>query len=135
MRRFLVRVVINAVALWVTTLIVSGVTVTAYPPAGGFETVVTYLVVALIFSLVNSTIGNLIRIVAFPLYILTLGLVALVVNALLLLLVAWISGLLGFGLAVSGFWPGVLAAIVLGIIGWLLALLLRPLSGNENRKR
>ena len=135
MRRFLVRVVINAIALWITTLVVSGISVTAFEPAGNFELVVTYLVVALIFSVVNATVGNAIRIVAFPLYILTLGLIALVVNALLLLIVSWISGLIGFGLTVDGFWPGVLAAIVLGIVAWLLALLLRPLSGSENRKR
>ena len=134
MRRFLVRVLVNAIALWITTLIVAGITVTAYA-SGGFATVVTYLVVALIFSIVNSTVGTAIRIVAFPLYILTLGLLALVVNALLLLLVSWISGLIGFGLNVSGFWPGVLAAIVLGLISWLLALILRPLAGNPNRTR
>jgi putative membrane protein len=135
MRRFLIRVIVNAVALWITTLVVSGITVTPYGDGGSVETVVTYLIVALIFSVVNATIGNVIRIVAFPLYILTLGLIALVVNALLLLLVGWISGLLGFGLVVAGFWPGVLAAIVLGIVSWLLALLVRPLSGSENRTR
>lgn len=134
MRRFLVRILINAIALWVTTLLVSGISVTAYGDRNtGAPLVVTYLVVAVIFSIVNSTIGNAIRIVAFPLYILTLGLLALVVNALLLLLVGWISGLLGFGLTVDGFWPGVLAAIVLGIVAWLLALLFRPLAGNPNR--
>ncbi len=56
---------------------------------------------ALIFGIVNGIIGNFIRIVAFPLYILTLGLISLVVNGLLLLLVSWISGLIGFGLHVE----------------------------------
>ncbi|CAN5139634.1 phage holin family protein [soil metagenome] len=134
MRRFLVRVLVNAIALWITALIVSGITVTPYAD-GAFAAVITYLVVAIIFSVINSTIGTAIRIVAFPLYVLTLGLLALVVNALLLMLVSWISGLLGFGLTVSGFWPGVLAAIVLGFVSWLLALLLRPLAGNPNRTR
>jgi putative membrane protein len=134
MRRFFVRVLVNAIALWVTASIVAGVSVTSYGD-GGFAFVVTYLVVALIFSIVNSTIGTAIRIVAFPLYILTLGLLALVVNAALLLLVSWISGLLGFGLTVSGFWPGVLAAIVLGLVSWLLGLFFRPLAGNPNRTR
>ena len=58
----------------------------------------TYLLVAVIFGLVNGIVGRIIRIVAFPLYILTLGLISFVVNGLLLLLVAWISGLIGFGL-------------------------------------
>jgi putative membrane protein len=134
MRRFLVRVLVNAIALWVTASIVAGISVTSYGD-GGFALVVTYLVVALIFSIVNATIGTAIRIVAFPLYILTLGLLALVVNAALLLLVSWISGLLGFGLTVAGFWPGVVAAIVLGLVAWLLGLVFRPLAGNPNRSR
>jgi len=135
MKRFLVRVIINAVALWITTLIVSGgVTVTSYDD-DSFSFVVTYLLVALIFGVVNATIGNVIRIVAFPIYILTLGLAALVVNSLLLLLVSWVSDGLGFGLQVENFWWGVLAAVVLGIISWLLALLLRPLFGKNSSSR
>ena len=68
--------------------------------------VLTYLLIALIFGIVNGVIGNLIRIVAFPLYILTLGLIALVVNGLLLLLVSWITSLLGFGLHIAGLLVG-----------------------------
>ena len=88
--RFLVRLLVNAVALWLTTLIVAGVTVVAFPPQDTLAVVLTYLLVALIFGIVNGVIGNFIRIVAFPLYILTLGLLALLVNGLLLLLV-WSS--------------------------------------------
>ena len=90
MKRFLVRLLINSVALWLTTLIVTGVEVVSYGPQGDtLAYVLTLLLVAFIFGLVNGIIGNLIRIVAFPLYILTLGLIALLVNGLLLLLVAW----------------------------------------------
>jgi putative membrane protein len=85
-------------------------------------------------GLVNGIIGNFIRIVAFPLYILTLGLIALVVNALLLLLVSWISQQLNFGLTIQGFGWGVLCAIVLGLISWLLSILLRPLVGKSRRR-
>lgn len=131
MRRFLIRLLINAFALWVTTLIVSGVTVKSYAP-GGAETVITYLLVALIFGVVNGIIGNFIRIVAFPLYILTLGLLALIVNALLLLLVAWLSGLLGFGLEIAGFWSGFWGALVLAITSWLIGIILRPLMARRN---
>jgi putative membrane protein len=80
---------------------------------------------------VNGVIGNLIRVVAFPLYILTLGLISLIVNGLLLLLVAWLSDLVGFGLHVDGFWWGVLGALVLALIAWLLGIILRPLSGRR----
>jgi putative membrane protein len=134
MHRFLVRLVINAVALWLTTLVVAGIHVDAYPPAGLLETVLTYLLVAFIFGIVNSVVGNAIRVVAFPLYILTLGLVALLVNGLLLLIVHWASGLIGFGLVVDGFWWGVLGAIVLGFIGWVLGIVTRPLTRSEHRR-
>jgi putative membrane protein len=131
MRRFLIRLLINAFALWLTTLIVSGVSVKSYAPGWG-ERVITFLLVALIFGIVNGIIGNLIRIVAFPLYILTLGLLALVVNALLLLLVAWLSGLLGFGLVINSFWSGFWGALVLGLISWLIGIILRPLLVRRN---
>jgi putative membrane protein len=128
---FLLRVLINALALWLTTLIVAGVSVRSYAPDDTFATVLTYLLVALVFGIVNGVIGNFIRIVAFPLYILTLGLISLIVNGLLLLLVAWISSLMGFGLFVNGFWWGVLGALVLGIISWLIGILLRPLMKDR----
>jgi putative membrane protein len=134
MRRFFVRLVINAVALWLTTLIVAGVHVDSYAPGAG-PTIVTYLVVALVFGIVNGVIGTIIRIVAFPLYILTLGLLALVVNALLLLLVAWVSTLIGFGLVIDDFWSGFWGALVLAIISWLIGLLLRPLLAPSNSGR
>jgi putative membrane protein len=136
MRRFVVRAVANAIALWLTTLLFSflwrdaGVRVVSYERNDVVATVLTYLLLGLIFGVVNGVLGTAIRIVAFPLYLLTLGLISLVVNGLLFLLVAWISGVIGFGLVVDGFWWGVLGALVLGVIGWVLGLVLRPLSGR-----
>lgn len=132
MRRFLIRLVVNAVALWLTTLIVAGVSVVSFDEGDGFATVVTYLLVALVFGLVNGILGNAIRIVAFPLYILTLGLLSFIVNGLLLIVVAWFTSLAGFGLVVDGFWWGVLGALVLGLIGGALNLILRPLTRERN---
>lgn len=129
--RLLVRLTINAIALWLTTLIVAGVDVVPFAPGGTLEIVLTYLLVAAIFGIVNGVIGNLIRIVAFPIYVLTLGLVSFLVNGLLLLIVHWISGLIGFGLVVQGFWWGVLGALVLGLISWLIGLIVRPLVGRD----
>lgn len=131
MRRFIIQIVANAIALWLTTLLVAGATVVPYPPAGIPATVLTYLLLGLLFGIVNRVIGTAIRIVAFPLYILTLGLIALVVNGLLFLLVGFISSLLGFGLSVDGFWWGVLAALVMAIFNWLLGLIFRPLSRSD----
>jgi putative membrane protein len=134
MARFLLRVVINAVAIWLTTFIVGGVHVTPYPPGDTLATVLTYLLIAVIFAIVNGVVGTLIRIVAFPLYILTLGLISFLVNGVLLLLVEWIMSFFGFGLDTDGFWWAVLAAIVISIINAIFALLLRP-QLKERRRR
>jgi putative membrane protein len=143
MKRFVVRLLINALALWLTTLLVAGVKVVPFAPIGAdastgagqepgtVETILTYLLVALIFGIVNGVIGNFIRVVAFPIYIVTLGLIALIVNGLLLLLVAWISDLLGFGLEVDGFWWGVLGALVLALFSWIIGIVLRPFVGSK----
>jgi len=137
--RFIVKVIVNAIAFWLTTLIIGSIEpgqvfVTPYEP-GTVASVLTYLLVAVIFGIVNGIIGNFIRIVAFPLYIITLGLISLVVNSLLLLLVSWISGLIGFGLTVQTFWWGVLAAIILGFISLILGLFARPLTAEKKRSR
>jgi putative membrane protein len=123
--RFIVKVIVIAFALWLTTFIVAGVNVVPYEDTT-IATVLTYLLVALIFGLVNAIVGTFIRVVAFPIYVLTLGLISFIVNGLLLLIVAWVSGLIGFGLEVDGFWWGVLGALVLGIISWLIGLVVRP---------
>lgn len=137
MARLLLRLVINAVALWLTVLILNPhVQVDPYGEASAgwnLETVLTYLLLAVVFGLVNGIIGGIVRVVAFPLYILTLGLISLVVNGLLFLLVAWLSTLVGFGLSVESFWWGVLGALLLGIISWLIGILLRPFTAKSSR--
>lgn len=125
--RFLVRVVVNAFAIWVVTLMPALlVTVTPFAPGETLQLVITLLAVAAIFAIVNSVIGTVIKVVAFPLYILTLGLISLVVNGLLLWITAWITGFFGWGLAVGDFWWGVVAALVISVINWFFGILLRP---------
>ena len=94
------------------------------------ELIVSYLFVAFIFGLINGIVGNAIRIVAFPLYVLTLGLIALVVNGLLLLLVTQVSEWLTFGLFVEDFYWGIVGALVLSLMSWVLGMILRPLVGR-----
>lgn len=135
--RFVIRLLINALALWLTVLILNPhVQVSSWDAAAdgtdwSWPLFCTYVLLAVIFGIVNGIVGTAIKIVAFPLYILTLGLISLIVNGLLFLLVAWISTLLGFGLSVEGFWWGVLGAIVLGVIGWLIGIILRPLTRKK----
>jgi len=123
--RFIIKVLVVAFALWLTTLLVGGVNVVPYDDTA-IGTLLTYLLVALIFGLVNAIIGTFIRIVAFPLYVLTLGLISFIVNGLLLMIVDWFSDLMGFGLVVESFWWGVLGALVLGLFSWLIGLIVRP---------
>ena len=136
MGRLILRLLINALALWLTTLIIPAISIVPFSPGTTLEYIITLLLTALIFGLVNGIIGGIVRVVAFPLYVITLGLISLVVNGLLFLLVAWISGNLGFGLFVSTdntFWWGVLGALVLGIISWLIGIILRPFTKGQKR--
>ena len=115
--RFLIRVVVNAFAIWVVTLLTAlQVVVTPFPPGETLQLVLTLLAVAAVFAIVNTIIGTVIKIVAFPLYILTLGLISLVINGLLLWITAWFTAWWGWGLSLGDFWLGVVAALVISII-------------------
>jgi putative membrane protein len=135
--RTIIRVLVSAFALWLTTLIVGGsgdhgVWITALG-GGDYDYLVTLLLVALVFGLVNATLGRVVRVVSIPLYILTLGLFGLIVNGFLLWVVAWLSDLAGFGLNVGGFWWGVLAALVLSILSGVMNGLLGTSKKKDDR--
>ncbi|MFT4232452.1 MAG: phage holin family protein [Leucobacter sp.] len=139
--RTVIRILVSAFALWLTTLIVGGSGehgvwiespgeavlrraegtplsgVTADDPYGP---IITLLLVALVFGLVNGTLGRVVRFVSIPLYIITLGLFGLIVNGFLFAVVAWLSDLAGFGLRIDGFWWGVLAALVMSILSGIM---------------
>ena len=124
---FLIRVVINAFAIWVVTLIPAlQVIVIPFPPGEILQLVLTLLLVAAIFALVNTIIGTVIKVLAFPLYILTLGLIGLIINAFLLWLTAWITTGFGWGVSVGNFWWVIVAAIVISIINAIFGFILRP---------
>ena len=112
-----VRIIVIAFSLWVATLIVPGIEVTAGTTTAGIGTLIG---VALIFGLVNAVLKPLIKVVGCLFYVLTLGLIGLVVNALLFLLVGWIAEGLGLPFEVNGFLPALLGAIVVSVVGALL---------------
>lgn len=127
---FIIRILIGAVSLWFTTLIVGGngdhgVWIDPIADTGQGR-LLTLLTVALIFGVINSLLGPIVRFVSIPLYIITLGLFGLIVNGLLLLLTAGITGLMGFGLRIDGFWWGVLAALVMSLISAAITAVVRP---------
>lgn len=116
---FLVRLLINAVALWITTLLVPGIAVTG---RSGWADALTLLAVAVIFGVVNAVLKPVIHVVGCVFYILTLGLFALVVNALLFLLTDWIAGLFDLPFTIDGFWPAFWGAIVMAVVSWLISV-------------
>jgi putative membrane protein len=117
----LIRLVITAVSLWIATLVIDGISLTADSTAAKAGTL---LAVAVIFGLVNAVLRPIIKLLGCGLYILTLGLIALVVNGLLFMLTSWIAGQLDLGFHVDSFWPSaVLGALLVGVVSWLLNML------------
>lgn len=116
---FLVRLLVTAGALWVATLVVDGIEVTADTT---WKKILTYLGVALIFGLVNAVLKPIIKLFGCVFYILTLGLIAFVVNALLFLLVSWLADKLNIPFHVTGFWAAFWGAIIVGVISWIVNL-------------
>ena len=126
MRKLLIGLILNAIAIWLTTELVPGIHAVHYDEGIG-PMIVTFLFIALVFSVVNSLLGFLLRLLTFPLYVLTLGLFSIVVNAILLWVTAATTSLFGFGLTIDTFfWSGIVGALVLSLINWVLGLILRP---------
>ncbi|HLN78406.1 MAG TPA: phage holin family protein [Nocardioidaceae bacterium] len=119
--RFLLWMFVNAVALAVAAWLIEGIRVTG---ATTEDQVITLVVVALIFGVINAFLAPIIKLLSLPFIILTLGLFLIVINALMLMLTSWISEQIGFGFVVDGFWTAVLGAIVITIATWVLEVLL-----------
>ena len=125
MGAFVIRAAVTGFALWVVTHLVHGLSF-----VGGdtrLQRVGIIFVVAVIFGLVNAVIKPVVQILSIPLYILTLGLFHIVVNALMLWITAWITeNTTHWGLAIDHFWwTAIWAAVVLSIVGWVLSLVVR----------
>jgi len=119
--RLLTRVVVNAVALAVAIWLVQGITLTGDTEA---ERLTALLVVAAVFGAVNAFVRPIVTLLALPFILLTLGLLLLVINGLMLLLTSWLSGQIGLGFDVDGFWAAVVGAIVVSVVTWLMEILL-----------
>jgi putative membrane protein len=119
--RLLLSILIPAAALGVAHLVVPGIELTGSSDASKAGTLV---VVALIFGVVNAVIKPIVKTVGCLFYVLTLGLVGLVVNGLLLWLCSWVAGELSVPFHITGFWPAFWGAIIVGIVAWLLGIAL-----------
>lgn len=139
MLRFLIGTIVNAVGLWAATTLIPQVSLTPYGGDGLWQTIGSYLLIGAIFGLVNAVIAPVIKVLAFPLYIITFGLIAFVINGALLILVAWLSSLIGAdvfsiegftseGLSIESLGWAILAAIVMSIASFLTRSVLKLLK-------
>ncbi|MFD6609867.1 phage holin family protein [Micromonospora chalcea] len=122
LKGLLIRVGSTAVAFWLATLLIPGISLDS---ESATETVITLVLVAVIFGVVNAVLQPIIKTVGCGFYLLTLGLIAIVVNGLLFLLTSWIAGEAGLPFHVDGFWPeAVLGALFVGVVTWILGAVL-----------
>ena len=133
MRSFAIKVVVNAIAIWIATL-VTGITV-----SGGSNTttgkILTFLFIGLLFGLVNAVVKPVVKLFTFPFYVLTLGLITFIVNALMLELTAWLSKHTSLQLHIDDFfWQAIGAALVVSFVSLVLNLVL-PDSLRDDRPR
>jgi putative membrane protein len=124
--RFLVSSIISAGAIWLVTFLIPAVTLTPYGGDGLWQTIGSFLLLGAIFGLINAIIAPVVKVLAFPLYVLTFGLISFVINGALLLFVAWVSTQIGAdiltiegftseGLTIESMGWAILASIIISI--------------------
>ncbi|AKU18382.1 phage holin family protein [Luteipulveratus mongoliensis] len=125
MVNFAIKTGINAVALWVAAAVISGITLVQ----DGAETsskVITIVLVAAIFGLINAIIKPIAVLFSLPALILTLGLFTLVINAFMLEILSWISDKLDLSFHVEHFWwDAISGAVIITLVSWILNIFLR----------
>jgi putative membrane protein len=118
---FILRLVISAVALWVATAVLSGVNINTDSTP---KKIGTLIAVALIFGLINAILKPIAHAVGCLGYLLTLGLLALVVNGFLFWLTGKIATHIGLPFEVHGVWSSIAGALIVGIVSWLLGIVI-----------
>ncbi|KQV22248.1 MULTISPECIES: phage holin family protein [unclassified Kitasatospora] len=121
MKSILLKTLINAAAIWVAAWIVDGITLSG---DDWQSKTITVVAVALIFGVVNFLIKPLVKLFSLPLFVLTLGLITFVINALMLWLTSWASDKLDLDFHVDGFWAALLGALIISVVSWGLNLAL-----------
>ncbi|MFD9327410.1 phage holin family protein [Streptomyces sp. NPDC060065] len=121
MKNFVVKTIANAAALAIAVWVLDKITLTG---DNTWKKVGTLLLVAVVFGLVNFLVKPVVKLLTFPLFILTLGLITLVVNALMLLLTSWLADKLDLSFHVDGFWTAVLGGLIISIVSWALNVVL-----------
>ena len=119
---FIARLLATMAGLWVTTRVVSSISIESSSTS---QTVIVLAVVALVFTAVNSIIKPVVTTLAFPLYLLTFGLFALVTNSALFALTGWLSTSLGFPMTTGGFWSCLAGAVITSVVSSIVSGILR----------
>jgi putative membrane protein len=117
MKNLIIRLLANAVALAVASWLIAGITLEG---ATTGRRVLTLLIVAAIFGIVNAVVRPIVKLLSLPFIILTLGLLIFVINAAMLLLTSWITGKLDVQFHVDGFWAALLGSLVITVVGMLI---------------
>jgi putative membrane protein len=115
--KILLRLLVTALALWVATRFVPGISFTGDNYAG-------LIGVALVFAAVNLFVKPILKLFSFPVVLLTLGLFLFVINGLMLLLTSFLAGRLGFGFHVDGIVPAILGSLVVSVTASVLHFVL-----------
>jgi putative membrane protein len=121
MKKFVVKTLANAVALGVAVWLIKGITLTGTSTA---HKTLTLILVTLVFGVVNWLVKPIVKLLSFPLFILTLGLFTLVVNALMLLFTSYLADKLSLDFHVRGFLPAVIGGLVVSIVAWAMHIVL-----------
>ncbi|NUL05959.1 phage holin family protein [Streptomyces lunaelactis] len=117
MKNFLVKTIANAAALLVAIWILQDITLTGDSTG---KKAWTLILVALLFGVVNFLVKPVVKLLTLPLFILTLGLITLVINALMLLLTSWLADLFDLNFHVEGFWAAVLGGLIISVVSWAM---------------
>jgi len=123
----LIRLGVNAVALWIAAAAVHGIALDKGPNAGNGtfgERVSVLIVVAAIFAVVNTVVKPVVKLFSLPLFIVTLGLIIFVINALMLLLTSAICDALDVPFHVYDFSAALIGGLVISFVSWLINVML-----------
>jgi putative membrane protein len=121
MKSFVLKTLINAAAIWLAAWIVDGINLAS---GNRGNTILTVVLVALVFGVVNWLVKPVVKLLSLPLFVLTLGLITFVINALMLWLTSWASDKLDLEFQVQGFMPALWGALIITVVSWALHLAL-----------
>ncbi|QIS06432.1 phage holin family protein [Nocardia brasiliensis] len=121
--QLLIRLIINAVAIWLAAAWVDKIDIISPAENGNVGKVIVLVAVALVFTVVNALVKPVVKLLSLPLVIVTLGLFLLVINALMLWLTAKITETTDYGLRVDGFWAAVIGGVIVSVVNWVLGIL------------